>query len=61
MRELRIQLMERMLVAELTAHLDYEDGKDAPLGQLNRRNGTLRFLSQTSLPVITVRVTWPAC
>ena len=32
--------MERMLGAELTAHLGYEEGKDAPLGQSNRRNGT---------------------
>lgn len=37
MKELRIKLMERMLGAELTAHLDYEEGKDAPLGQSNRR------------------------
>jgi len=40
MKELRIKLMERMLGAELTAHLGYEDGKDAPPGQPNRRNGT---------------------
>ena len=40
MKELRIKLMERMLGAELTAHLGYEEGKDAPPGQANRRNGT---------------------
>jgi transposase-like protein len=40
LKELRIKLMERMLGAELTAHLGYEDGKDAPPGQSNRRNGT---------------------
>jgi transposase-like protein len=40
MKELKIRLMERMLGAELTAHLGYEDGKDAPVGQANRRNGT---------------------
>jgi len=40
MKELRIKLMERMLGAELTAHPGYEEGKDAPLGQSNRRNGT---------------------
>src|SRR6056297_1371540 len=40
MKELKIKLMERMLGAELTAHLGYEDGKDAPVGQANRRNGT---------------------
>ena len=40
MKELKIKLMERMLGAELTAHLGYEDGKDAPPGQSNRRNGS---------------------
>lgn len=40
MKELKIQLMERMLGAELTAHLGYEGGKEAPAGQTNRRNGT---------------------
>ncbi|MGE4325314.1 MAG: transposase [Pseudodonghicola sp.] len=39
MKELKIKLMERMLGAELTAHLGYEEGKEAPLGQTNRRNG----------------------
>jgi transposase-like protein len=40
MKELKIKLMERMLGAELTAHLGYEDGNDAPPDQANRRNGT---------------------
>ncbi len=40
MKELKIKLMERMLGAELTAHLGYEEGKDAPPGQGNRGNGT---------------------
>ena len=40
LKELKIRLMERMLGGELTAPLGYEDGKDAPPGQLNRRNGT---------------------
>lgn len=40
MKELKIKLMERMLGAELTAHLGYEDGQDAPPEQLNRRNGS---------------------
>jgi putative transposase len=39
MKELRIKLMERMLGAELTAHLGYEAGQDAPPDQFNRRNG----------------------
>jgi len=39
MKELKIKLMERMLGAELTAHLGYEEGKAAPPGQTNRRNG----------------------
>ena len=40
MKELKIKLMERMLGAELSAHLGYEAGKDAPADQPNRRNGT---------------------
>ena len=40
LKELKIKLMERMLGGELTAHLGYEDGKDAPPEQSNRRNGT---------------------
>ena len=39
LKELKIKLMERMLGAELTAHLGYEEGKEAPPGQANRRNG----------------------
>jgi len=39
-RELKIKLMERMPGAELTAHLGYEEGKEAPPGQGSRRNGT---------------------
>ncbi|MEQ3630346.1 MAG: transposase [Sulfitobacter sp.] len=38
MNELKTKLMERMLGAELTAQLGYEDGKDAPPDQANRRN-----------------------
>ena len=30
MKELKIKLMERMLGAELTAHLGYEEGKKVP-------------------------------
>ena len=40
MKELKIRLMKRMLGAELTAHLGYEEGKEAPPGQANRRNGS---------------------
>ena len=40
MKELRIKLMERMLGAELTAHLGYEAGQEAPPDQPNRRNGS---------------------
>lgn len=40
MKKLKIRLMERMLSAELTAHLGYKGGKDAPPGEPNRRNGT---------------------
>ena len=40
MKELKIRLMERMLGAELTAHLGYEEGGAAPATQPNRRNGS---------------------
>ena len=40
MKELKVKLMERMLGAELTAHLGYEAGQDAPPVQSNRRNGS---------------------
>ena len=40
MKELKIKLMERMLGAELTEHLGYEEGDVAPFSQLNRRNGS---------------------
>ena len=40
MKELKIRLMERILGAELTAHLGYEEGESAPPSQTNRRNGT---------------------
>lgn len=33
MKELKVRLMERMLGAELTAHLGYEAGAEAPTGQ----------------------------
>ena len=39
MKELKIRLMERMLGAELTAHLGYEAGAEPPRDQANRRNG----------------------
>ena len=37
MRELKFKLMERMLGAELTAHLGYDEGKGALSAQPNRR------------------------
>ena len=40
MKELKARLMERMLGAELTAHLGYEAGAEPPPDQANRRNGT---------------------
>ncbi len=39
MKELKVRLMERMLGAELTAHLGYEAGAVPPAEQSNRRNG----------------------
>ncbi len=40
MKELKVRLMEQMRGAELTAHPGYEEGKEAPPGQANRRNGS---------------------
>ena len=40
MKELKVRLMERMLGAELTAHLGYEAGAEPPAEQANRRNGS---------------------
>lgn len=42
MRDLKKALMQRMLGAELTEHLGYEHGEEAPLVQANRRNGVSR-------------------
>jgi transposase-like protein len=39
MKELKVRLMERMLSAELSAHLGYEANGEPPPGQSNRRNG----------------------
>jgi len=39
MKELKVRLMERMLGAELAAHLGYEAGAEPPPAQTNRRNG----------------------
>ncbi|WP_347265660.1 transposase [Paracoccus sp. (in: a-proteobacteria)] len=38
-KELKVRLMERMLGAELTAHLGYDAGAEPPPEQANRRNG----------------------
>jgi transposase-like protein len=42
MKELKKALMQRMLGAELTEHLGYEHGAEAPPVQSNRRNGVSR-------------------
>ncbi len=42
MKELKVRLMERILGAELTAHLSYEPGEEPAPSQSNRRNGTTR-------------------
>lgn len=58
MKDLKIKLMERMLGAELTEHLGYEEGSKAAPGQSNRRNGTAnkRLKSQDGeLPVSVPR------
>ena len=42
MKELKVRLMERILGAELSAHLGYEPGEEPSPSQSNRRNGTTR-------------------
>ena len=42
MKELKVRLMERMLGAELTAHLGYEPHGEPADQQANRRNGATR-------------------
>ena len=42
MKELKVRLMERMLGAELTAHLGYEPYGEPADQQVNRRNGATR-------------------
>jgi len=42
MKDLKIRLMERMLGAELPAHLGYEPHGEPSSQQSNRRNGTTR-------------------
>jgi putative transposase len=42
MKDIKKALMQRMLGAELTEHLGYEHGQEAPLVQANRRNGVSR-------------------
>jgi transposase-like protein len=42
MTDLKNALMGRMLGAELTEHLGYEHGREAPPVQTNRRNGATR-------------------
>jgi transposase-like protein len=42
MKDLKKALMQRMLGAELTEHLGYEHGEEAPPVQTNRRNGVSR-------------------
>ena len=42
MKELKVRLMERMLGAELTAHLGYEPHGEPARQQSNRRNGAAR-------------------
>ena len=42
-KELKVRLMERMLGAELTAHLGYEPHGEPARQQSNRRNGATRI------------------
>jgi putative transposase len=47
-QQLRKRLIERAAGAELTSHLGYRDGDEAPDGQPNRRNGTTQKTLRTT-------------
>src|SRR5690606_35762535 len=56
LKDLKIRLMERMLGAELTEHLGYEEGEEAPSGQPNRRNGSTKKVLKSEDGELSVAV-----
>ena len=56
MKELKIKLMERMLGAELTEHLGYEEGGAAPPSQANRRNGSSKKVLRVRMATLPLAV-----
>jgi transposase-like protein len=56
MKDLKRALMQRMLSAELTEHLGYEHGEEAPPVQSNRRNGVSRKTVRSEDGAIEIEV-----
>jgi putative transposase len=56
MQGLKKALMQRMLGAELTEHLGYEHGEEAPPVQTNRRNGVSRKTVKSEGGVFEIEV-----
>src|SRR5674476_1203569 len=53
---IKAALMERMLRGEMTHHLGYPAGEDAPTGISNRRNGTSEKTLQTDSGEVTIQI-----
>lgn len=56
LKELTGAVVNRALEAELTAHLDYEDGEQPPEHQTNRRNGHRKKKLRTDLGEVEIKV-----
>jgi transposase-like protein len=56
LKNLKIQLMERMLGAELTEHLGYEPNETPECSQPNRRNGTSRKVLKSDTGELPVNI-----
>ena len=53
---IKAALMERMLKGEMTHHLGYPAGEDAPAEITNRRNGTSQKTLQTNDGEVTIQI-----
>ena len=56
LKDLTAAVMNRALNAELTEHLDYDEGEPPPLEQMNRRNGHRKKQVRTSRGKVEVHV-----
>jgi transposase-like protein len=53
---IKAALMERMLRGEMTHHLGYPPGAEAPENSVNRRNGTTQKTLQTDSGQVTIQI-----